>query len=194
MTLRTKLWLTTLLPLVVCLILSYTLLLTSRQIREARESEQFANSVMQQMLELNRFTHAYLQRYGDPERMRWQAKHQVFSKLLTAAKPLTTETHALIGKLRQNCQFLFHLTMKDALPSSPSTSDLPEGSSSWQEGANGQIHATLQAMLVDANQLTRHSSQSLAVMQQQMQRLTLSLSIAIFSIIVWACWSVGGMS
>lgn len=46
-------------------------------------------------------------------------------------------------------------------------------------------------MLTDANQLTRHSYQSLAVMQQ-MQRLTLGFSIAIFSIIAWACWSVGG--
>jgi hypothetical protein len=47
-------------------------------------------------------------------------------------------------------------------------------------------------MLADAYQLTRHSYQSLAVMQQQMQRLTLGLSIAIFSIIAWVCWSVGG--
>lgn len=192
MTLRIQLWLTTLLPLAVCLILSCTVLLTSRRIREARETEQFASSVMQQMLELNRLTHAYLQHHGDPGRMRWQAKHQAFSKLLTTAKPLTMETRALIGKLHQNRQILSHLTMQHALSSSPSTSDLPEGSSSWQEGANGQLHTTLQAMLADAYQLTRHSYQSLAVMQQQMQRLTLGLSIAIFSIIAWACWSVGG--
>jgi nitrate/nitrite-specific signal transduction histidine kinase len=192
MTLRTQLWVTTLLPLVVCLILSCTVLLTSHRVHEAREAEQFARSVMQQMLELNRLTHAYLQRHGDPGRMRWQAKHQVFSKLLTAAKPLTMETRALIGKLRQNRQILSYLTMQHALPSSPSPSDLPEGSSSRREGANGQLHATLQAMLADAYQLTRHSYQSLAVMQQQMQRLTLGLSIAIFSIIAWVCWYVGG--
>jgi hypothetical protein len=69
---------------------------------------------MQQILELNRLTYAYLQRHGDPGRMRWQAKHQAFSKLLTAAKPLTMETRALIGKLRQNRQFLSHLTMHHA--------------------------------------------------------------------------------
>jgi len=83
---------------------------------------------------------------------------------------------------------LNHLTLQHALPSSPSPSDLPEGSSSWQEGAN----TTLQAMLADAYQLTRHSYQSLAVMQQQMWRLTLGLSIAIVSLIAWACWCIGG--
>lgn len=191
MTLRTKLWLTTLLPLVVCLILSYAQLLTSHRVREVREAEQFANSVMQQMLELNHLTHAYLQHHGAPGRVRWQAKHQAFSQLLTAAKPLTMEMHALIGKLRQNRQLLSRLTMQHALPSSPSTSDLPEGSSSWQEDSSRQLHATLQAMLADANQLTRQSHHSLAVMQQRTQRLTLGLSFAIFSIITWTCWSVG---
>jgi CheY-like chemotaxis protein len=68
---------------------------------------------MHQMLELNRLTHAYLQRHGNPRRMRWQAKHQVFSKLLTATKPLTMERRALIDRPRQNRQILSHFTTKD---------------------------------------------------------------------------------
>ncbi|MDH3599845.1 MAG: ATP-binding protein [Candidatus Tectomicrobia bacterium] len=191
MILRTKLRLTALLPLVVCLILSYPLILTSHRVHKARDAEQFANSVMQQMLELNLLTHAYLQSQGDPERIRWHAQHQAFSKLLTAAKPLTRTTHALIDKLRQNRQTLSQLTIQSALTPSPSTSNRPKSASSWQEGASGQLHVTLQAMLADANQLMRHSYQNLAVLHQRTQRFTLGLHIAIFSIMAWAGWFVG---
>jgi hypothetical protein len=59
--------------------MSYTLLRTSRRILDARETEQFASSVMQQRLELNLLTHAYLKSYSGPERIPWETKYQTKS-------------------------------------------------------------------------------------------------------------------
>ena len=95
MTLRIKLRLTAILPLLVGVIICYALFISSRQIRSAQQTEEVAQAVIRSILELNILTEDIAQHTDARPRIQWQAKYAFLHHLLDTIASWIKDSQAI---------------------------------------------------------------------------------------------------
>ena len=109
MTIRTKVRLIALLPLLVGLIIVSILLITTQRLQRAEEIKDFSYTLMKGLLELNVVTQDYLQHPSERPQTQWYTKHQSLQMLLANMTPISPATRESIAYIDREHRTLIRL-------------------------------------------------------------------------------------
>lgn len=192
MTIRNRLLLTTLLPIVVAAIIMLVFALTSQRISKMEKTAVVADTLIKGASELNILIHEYVQHPDERPRIQWLNKHQMLTELLTTANSANPQDRDVFKALHRKLEETKTLFV-DLVASYPKEEGQARGSglsTEWQDRLVGQILTKSLSLVSDSQRLLQANLSGLVETQKLADQMVLGTSLVLLAGMIIITFSV----